>query len=474
MKQEWGRQGYAGDWPSDRRVWSIAAFFVALASVAAICAYDYDRFGNRWHQNGPHSSSLGFDANNRIVAGSGVTYDTAGNATADGSHTYAYDAEGRVATVDGGVTATYVYDAEGRRVRKTTTGGSVDYLYDQGGHQVAEVGAGGVFNRGELYADGRHLATYSSGPSGSTFFDHTDWLGTERARTDMTGTACETITSLPFGDAQTTAGGCADVSPLHFTGKQRDPESGAGGNSGLDDFGARYFTSNMGRFMSPDEPLVDQDESNPQSWNLYSYVRDNPISNTDPSGQACVSDGNGGFRDDNSGGQTCAQASDPKNNNTPSAIVTAQADTSMLGDAKAFGLNAAIGLINLPDDFFDALTGLRANPHIPIGQGKAAAVGAFAGPFLFPEADLEDAAASTIPKMTRWGWTRTSKWLKAIKALRRGGTKEALEGIVPSLEEAKEMIKAAGGRIDREHTYPHVNYTTAGGQKATVRVQSLP
>jgi hypothetical protein len=36
MKQEWGREGYAGDWPSDRRVWTIAAFFVALLSVAAI------------------------------------------------------------------------------------------------------------------------------------------------------------------------------------------------------------------------------------------------------------------------------------------------------------------------------------------------------------------------------------------------------------------------------------------------------
>lgn len=43
MKQEWGREGYAGDWPSDRRVWTIAAFFVALASVAAIYVYRYER-----------------------------------------------------------------------------------------------------------------------------------------------------------------------------------------------------------------------------------------------------------------------------------------------------------------------------------------------------------------------------------------------------------------------------------------------
>ncbi|PYU27325.1 MAG: hypothetical protein DMG32_07535, partial [Acidobacteria bacterium] len=36
-------EGYAGDWPSDKAVWTIAAFFVALLSVAAICAYRYER-----------------------------------------------------------------------------------------------------------------------------------------------------------------------------------------------------------------------------------------------------------------------------------------------------------------------------------------------------------------------------------------------------------------------------------------------
>jgi RHS repeat-associated protein len=48
-----------------------------------------------------------------------------------------------------------------------------------------------------------------------------------------------------------------------FTDKERDTESG------LDYFGARYYGSSMGRFMSPDEPFVDQNPSDPQSWNLY-------------------------------------------------------------------------------------------------------------------------------------------------------------------------------------------------------------
>ena len=56
-----------------------------------------------------------------------------------------------------------------------------------------------------------------------------------------------------------------------FTAKERDAETG------LDYFGARYFSGAMGRFTGPDKPFVDQDESDPQSWNLYSYVRNNPL-----------------------------------------------------------------------------------------------------------------------------------------------------------------------------------------------------
>lgn len=64
-----------------------------------------------------------------------------------------------------------------------------------------------------------------------------------------------------------------------FTGKERDKESG------LDYFGARYYGSSMGRFMSPD-PLGDTvaDVKNPQSWNLYSYVLNNPLRFIDPFG----------------------------------------------------------------------------------------------------------------------------------------------------------------------------------------------
>jgi len=61
--------------------------------------------------------------------------------------------------------------------------------------------------------------------------------------------------------------------------------------SGLDDFGARYYSSQYGRFMSPDwsaqaEPVPYAKLDDPQSLNLYSYVLNNPSSKADPDGHA--------------------------------------------------------------------------------------------------------------------------------------------------------------------------------------------
>jgi RHS repeat-associated protein len=71
-----------------------------------------------------------------------------------------------------------------------------------------------------------------------------------------------------------------DAVPPQFTGKERDSESG------LDNFGARYDSSSMGRFMTPDPPLLDQHIADLQCWNLYSSARNNPLSYIDPTGNA--------------------------------------------------------------------------------------------------------------------------------------------------------------------------------------------
>lgn len=71
-----------------------------------------------------------------------------------------------------------------------------------------------------------------------------------------------------------------------FTGKERDTESN------LDYFGARFYSNTMGRFMSPDwsatpQPVPYADLTDPQTLNLYGYVRNNPLSHADADGHCC-------------------------------------------------------------------------------------------------------------------------------------------------------------------------------------------
>ena len=105
---------------------------------------------------------------------------------------------------------------------------------------------------------------------------------------------------FPFGeDIAAGTGGCGacfpsgtyssatpDGQPVKFTGKERDVETG------LDYFGARYFSAAQGRFTTPDwsarpQPVPYADLSDPQTLNLYGYVRNNPLSAPDPDGHCC-------------------------------------------------------------------------------------------------------------------------------------------------------------------------------------------
>jgi len=264
--------------------------------------YVYDRFGNRWQQNGSRAMQLTFTGNNpgnpqNNNRMDGYSYDAAGNLLNDGLHQYSYDAENRVIAVDGGRTAVYLYDAFGRRVYRTGyyspnchPNGKATSLYDLAGHMIVdnEGGPTGTACYIEMYVGERHLANQGGG----TNFSHSDWLGTERVRTGYnSGHAfwyvCESIASLPFGDGMTTTGACYQSSPLHFTGKPHDFETG------LDYFGARYDSSSFGRFISPDWSAKPQGVpyavfNDPQSLNLYAYVRNNPLNNTDVYGHWCV------------------------------------------------------------------------------------------------------------------------------------------------------------------------------------------
>ncbi len=272
------------------------------SSAAQSYSYVYDRFGNRWQQNVTGGTGLQSTLTFMGVGLTGTTnkadtysYDPAGNLLNDGVNSYLYDDENRIVQVTGGgITTIYVYDALGRRVEKYNSAAAlVDYVNDLDGNKITELNSSGVMQRGELFAGGRHIATYWNG---TTYFDHTDWLGSERARTDYQGNLYETCTSLPFGDGLTCSN--TDPSPLHFTGKERDSESG------LDNFGARYNSSQYGRFMSPD-PMGGK-RIDPQTLNKYSYVRNNPLNLTDPTGLYIVDCTDGSTKDR----KNCNKASD--------------------------------------------------------------------------------------------------------------------------------------------------------------------
>mgnify|MGYP000054424473 CR=1 FL=1 len=64
------------------------------------------------------------------------------------------------------------------------------------------------------------------------------------------------------------------------TGKSRDIESG------LDIFPSRPYRNQLCRWIAADQPFADNTVGDPQSWNIYSYVRSNPIVNYDPDGRA--------------------------------------------------------------------------------------------------------------------------------------------------------------------------------------------
>jgi RHS repeat-associated protein len=184
--------------------------------------------------------------------------------------------------VCGATIMSYLYDPEGRRVARLQGGAVVKQcFYDAGGRMIAEADPSGRTLRAEIYGGNRHLATWTPASGGSTFFNHADWLGTERARTKASdGSRCETITSLPFGGGLNAAGPCSnpEPGPNHFTGKERDAESG------LDYFGARHSASALGRFMSADPSNLSADFWLPQTWNRYPNSLNNPLTLVDRNG----------------------------------------------------------------------------------------------------------------------------------------------------------------------------------------------
>jgi RHS repeat-associated protein len=123
---------------------------------------------------------------------------------------------------------------------------------------------------------------YFGASAGQPLADH---FGTARVVTNASGTVQDDSDFYPYAGERVVSSSSGNH--YKFTGKERDSESG------LDDFGARYYSSQYGRFMIPDwaakaTSVPYADFGNPQTLNLYAIVHNNPESLADLDGHQCT------------------------------------------------------------------------------------------------------------------------------------------------------------------------------------------
>lgn len=244
------------------------------------------------------------------------------------------------------------------------------------------------------------MATYDN--VGLHFYFN-DALGTRRAQTDYAGIVEQTCSSLPFGDGLTCLTTGKDTTSKqyqasiftpteqHFTGKEHDIESGN------DYFGARYYASSMGRFMSPDpSQLALADPTNPQTFNLCTYAVNNPLKFVDPTGLwHCVWNSATGDQDDKpeDGGASEGDCADQggawtidDGDQTPTPVATFQGESehpgaggvgasicAALPTAGVQGVQGSMGFLGGPTGSLEVVTNYRT------GQVSGFAAGGVAG-----------------------------------------------------------------------------------------------
>jgi RHS repeat-associated protein len=161
---------------------------------------------------------------------------------------------------------TFVYDYSGHRVKKNSTV-YIGKLYECTSGTCTKY----------IFAGSNRIAM----KTGSTInYYHTDHLGSSSVITDASGNKAEELYYYPYGKTRYNSG---SVNLKHkFTGQELDEETG------LYNYGARYYDPEIGRFISPDS--IVQDYTDPQTLNRYSYCRNNPVIITDPSGNIFIID----------------------------------------------------------------------------------------------------------------------------------------------------------------------------------------
>lgn len=237
-------------------------------------SFGYDVWANFLTQTVTKGSapmlSVAANATNQVV---GFSYDAAGNLTNDGAQTYTYDGDNRLSTAAG---VTYTHDGDGKRVTKST--GKL-YWHNLSGDSLGETDISGNITDEFVFVGGTRSARRKS--TGEVNYYFTDHLGSSRVVTSATGSILDDADFYPFGGERSVLS--ASGNSYKFTGKERDVETG------LDYFGARYYGSNLARFLTADPVMItDYRPHNPQAWNRYAYVGNRPTQWVDPNGDKLI------------------------------------------------------------------------------------------------------------------------------------------------------------------------------------------
>jgi RHS repeat-associated protein len=291
-------------------------------------SYDYDQVGRMWASHsgaearghvgisawgpadGPYAQNQGFDVygnmvarngwgtqnsayapasfvNNRMqanpVTGAAMQYDASGNLTGDGQETFSYDATGQQAYASGSNLYQY-YDGDGLRAKKIENGVVTYYVRaSMLGNQVEAEISGGTWKRVYVYLGSQMLAMQEGG---QTRWVHQDPVTKSQRVTNTSGAVVSTIDLDPWG-GETWRSSNQQLMSHRYTSYERDDNGG-------DEAQMRRYQSKWTRFSQPDPFDGSYDISDPQSFNRYSYVENDPVNRVDPSGlDGCTLTSNG-------------------------------------------------------------------------------------------------------------------------------------------------------------------------------------
>jgi RHS repeat-associated protein len=316
--------------------------------TSAICGavwsqtFSYDPFGNIT-KSGSISWQPGYNQSTNRYTLAGTTYDANGNLTNDTFRSYVWDANGRPTTIG---TKTMTYDALGRMAEKLDGGTYNQFIYSPSGTLFAVMNAQSATSV-RVPLPGA-LALYSAT---NTFnhYEHLDWLGNSRLSSTQSRTMSSDIAYAPFGEAyaSTTSTG------VSFTGMRSDVAAVSGSTTnGLYDFLARELPPTQGRWLSPDPAgLGAATMRNPQTWNRYAYVGNNPLNSVDPLGLVndCVG---------------CNLSVAGNTSFAPTYVVNGEQVPAMFGQAILGMGNGGFNSFSSSAWFFNAQKALNATPAL--------------------------------------------------------------------------------------------------------------